>query len=112
VNCQHSFPWVHGVHDKFGKQGFDVISIHTPEFDWEKERTNVKRVAEKFGLKHPIYLDNDNAYWDALGNTYWPAFYLVDKKGRVRMRSVGEMISGETESQAMEEAIALLLLEG
>ena len=112
MNCQRSFPWVHGVHEKFSKQGFEVISIHTPEFDWEKDRNNVKRVAEQFGLKHPIYLDNDSAYWDALGNNYWPAFYLVDKKGRVRMSSVGEMHAGESPADSWEEAISLLLMEG
>jgi redoxin len=112
VNCQRSFPWVHGVHDKFGAQGFAVISIHTPEFEWEKDRATVERAARKFGLKNPIYLDTDSAYWEALGNRYWPAFYLVDQRGEIRLGSVGEMHTGDGEAARFEEAIARLLAAG
>lgn len=88
-----------------------VISIHTPEFDWEKDRGRVREVAARFDLKQPIYLDNDSAYWDALGNRYWPAFYLVDKRGRVRMNTVGEMHSGAADAAQFERAIEKLLAE-
>jgi hypothetical protein len=112
VNCQRSFPWVHGVHEKFAAQGLAVISIHTPEFEWEKDRNTVASVARKFGLTHPIYLDTDSAYWEALGNRYWPAFYLVDQRGKVRLRTEGEMHAGAPEAERVEEAIALLLAAG
>jgi hypothetical protein len=112
VNCQRSFPWVRGIHEKFAKQGFAVVSIHTPEFDWEKDRATVASVAKKFGLTQPIYLDTDGAYWDALGNRYWPAFYLVDQRGKVRLRAEGEMHAGEPDAERIEEAIALLLAAG
>ena len=88
-----------------------VISIHSPEFEWEKDRGTVQRTAERFGLKQPIYLDTDLAYWEALGNTYWPAFYLVDKRGRVRMGAAGEMHAGAAEATRFEQAIVKLLAE-
>ena len=69
-------------------------------------------VAKKFGLKNPIYLDADSAYWEALGNRYWPAFYLVDQRGKVRLRTEGEMRKGEPDAERVEEAIALLLAAG
>jgi hypothetical protein len=71
----------------------------------------VQRVAQKFGLTHPIYLDNDSAYWNALGNSYWPAFYLVDKRGNVRMTSVGEMHEGEDPATGFDRAISKLVAE-
>ncbi len=71
----------------------------------------MQETAKRFGLKQPIYLDNDSAYWNALGNSYWPAFYLVDKRGRVRMGSVGEMHAGEQEAVRFEQAISKLLTE-
>ena len=92
-------------------QGFTVISIHTPEFDWEKDRSNVQQTAQRFGLKQPIYLDNDSAYWEALGNHYWPAFFLVDKRGRVRMNAFGEMHAGAGDATQFERAIEKLLAE-
>jgi hypothetical protein len=60
----------------------------------------------------PIYLDTDTAYWTALGNEYWPAFYLADKRGRIRLRAVGEMHAGGRDAKRFEAAIQRLLAEG
>lgn len=35
-NCYRSFPWLRGIEEKFAGQNFQVIGIHTPEFDREK----------------------------------------------------------------------------
>lgn len=69
------------------------------------------RTASRFGLEQPIYLDNDMAFWNDLGNRYWPAFYLVDKRGRVRLRADGEMHSGDGEALRFEAALQHLLAE-
>ena len=42
-----------------------------------------------FELHHPVMMDNDKAYWRALRNKYWPAYYIVDKKGNIRFKSAG-----------------------
>ena len=65
--------------EKYGKEGFQVIGIHSPEFDFEKKRSRVEGAVKKYHLDHPIMMDNDHTYWKALGNRYWPTFYLVDK---------------------------------
>jgi hypothetical protein len=56
-------------------------------------------------------LDNDYSYWNALGNQYWPAFYLVDRKGRIRALYVGETHPGEDKALEIEKAIDRLLDE-
>jgi len=56
-------------------------------------------------------MDNDFAYWRALGNRYWPAFYLVDKKGQIRHRHVGEIHDGDTRAGLIEDQIRTLLTE-
>ena len=50
--------------------------------------------------------DNDLATWDAWGNQYWPADYLVDAQGNVREAHFGEGDYAET-----ERAIRTLLRE-
>jgi hypothetical protein len=92
-------------------QGLAVVKIHSPEFGWEKERDTVIRYAERFKLTEPIYLDSDLAYWNALDNQYWPAFYLVDKRGTIRKQAVGEMHRGEAQADGFEQEIARLLRE-
>lgn len=50
--------------------------------------------------------DNDFGTWNAFGNQYWPAKYLIDANGRIRFAHFGEGSYNET-----EEAIRTLLDE-
>ncbi len=94
---------------KYQEQGLQVIGIHTPEFSYEKERARVVQAAKRYGLDHPIMMDNDYGYWRALGNRYWPTFYLVDPKGKVIMQSSGEIHEGDGRAIRFENAIKKML---
>jgi len=80
-----------------------VVGIHSPEFDREREVKSVQAAAGKNKLNYPHYIDNDFAYWRALQNQYWPAFYLIDKKGKIRAVEVGEMHRGTARAKKVEE---------
>lgn len=88
-----------------------MISVHSPEFSWEKKRPVVEKAAQRFDLKQPIYMDNDFAFWKGLGNRYWPSFYLVDRNGYLRMRKVGEMHKGTARAAEFERMVQTLLDE-
>lgn len=110
-NCYRSFPWLHTVEEKFKDSTFQVVGIHSPEFPHEQERLKLEAKVAKYKLEHPIMMDNDFAYWKAMKNQYWPAFYLIDKKGVVRQRFIGETHSGKSQANRIEAAIEQLLLE-
>ena len=110
-NCYQSFPWLRGVEEKFSGQDFQVIGIHTPEFDREKVRESVVKKVEEFMLHHPVMMDNDFAYWRSLRNRYWPAYYIVDKKGNIRDAFIGETHKGDRRAKKIERLIAKLLKE-
>ena len=110
-NCYNSFPWLHSVEEKFADQEFTVIGIHTPEFDREKEREIVVKKVAEFELHHPVMMDNDFAYWRALRNEYWPAYYIVDKQGNIRKGFIGETHKGDRRAKKIENIIAKLLKE-
>jgi hypothetical protein len=88
-----------------------VVGVHTPEFAHERRRAEVEAAVKKHGLDYPHFLDNDMAYWRALDNQYWPATYLVDRRGRMRVRHVGEVHSGQQSGRELEAAIESLLAE-
>lgn len=111
-NCYRSFPWIKGLEARLATQPFQVIGIHSPEFEHERDRERVKDKIEAFGLDHPVMVDNDLDYWRALRNRYWPAFYLVDKRGKIRYRHAGETHAGDARALAMEQQIRSLLAEG
>src|ERR671930_501846 len=56
-------------------------------------------------LRYPVALDNDYATWDAYSNQYWPAEYLLDRRGHVRHYHFGEGEYGRTE-QLIRELLA------
>ncbi len=110
-NCYRSFPWLNRVEAAYGSRGLQVIGVHTPEFDHEKIRENVVEKVEEFNLHHPVMLDNDFSYWRAMNNRYWPAFYLIDKRGIVRAAFVGETHAGTAQAKNIERVIEALLAE-
>lgn len=108
-NCYRSIPWLKAVEKKYGSEAFAVIGIHTPEFEHEKLRGNIEKNLRKNGLKYPVMIDNDFAYWRSLANRYWPTFYVVDKKGIMRGVYVGETHRADPQAEAIERHIADLL---
>ncbi len=110
-NCYRSFPWLNELEATFADEPFTVIGVHSPEFDYEKDRANIEEKVKEYGLHHPIMIDNDFSYWKALGNKYWPSFYLIDKAGKARGYWIGETHSGDKRAEAIESAIRGLLAE-
>ena len=97
VNCIRTLPYLKAWHEKYADNGLVIVGVHTPEFDFEKDRDNVIEATEGFGLKWPIAQDNDFKTWRAFDNRYWPAKYLVDKDGYIRYTHFGEGAYEETE---------------
>ena len=52
----------------------------------------------RFGITYPIAIDNDSATWNAWGNRYWPAEYVVDQQGRIVYSHFGEGAYSQTEA--------------
>jgi thiol-disulfide isomerase/thioredoxin len=102
INCQRTFPYLNDWYAKYKDQGLEVVAIHTPEFSFEKEKSNVEKGAQQFGLKFPIVLDNDYATWNAYHNQYWPHKYLIDIHGNVVYDHIGEGSYDETEQKIVQ----------
>ncbi len=102
INCQRTYPYLNAWWDKYKDQGLQIIGIHTPEFDFEKDIKNVMAAAERFGLKFPLVLDNDYGTWRAYGNRYWPRKYLIDIDGYIVYDHIGEGAYQEAESKIQE----------
>jgi hypothetical protein len=73
------------------------VGVHTPEFAFEHDAGNVQSAIRQFGLRYPVVQDNEMATWNAYGNQYWPADYLIDAHGQVREASFGEGDYAQTE---------------
>lgn len=99
INCQRTLPYVKSWYEKYKDQGLEIISIHTPEFAFEKVKNNVETAAVGFGVKYPIVQDNDYGTWNAFSNSYWPRKYLIDVDGFIIYDHAGEGQYDETEKE-------------
>jgi cytochrome c biogenesis protein CcdA/thiol-disulfide isomerase/thioredoxin len=90
INCQRALPHVEAWYNDYKKYGFVVVGVHTPEFAFEHVVSNVRSAARALGVDYPIAVDSNYKTWDAYNNEYWPADYLLDPTGHVRVYQFGE----------------------
>jgi len=107
INCVRTQPVLKGWWKAYEHDGLVIIGVHTPEFAFEKEVSNVRDAVQRAGLTYPIALDSNYGTWNAYHNNYWPAAYFFDREGRLRFTHFGE---GEYDKQ--EQVIRELLSEG
>lgn len=97
INCQRTLPYLKNWHEKYKDNGLVIIGVHTPEFEFEKDVSNVKKAVSDFGIKYPVVQDNNFDTWNNYQNHYWPAKYLIDKNGSIVYSHFGEGDYNETE---------------
>ena len=90
INCINVQPYVKAWSSRYGPDGFVVLGIHTPELSFERNLENVRAAVTKADVRFPVAFDPTYATWNAYHNSYWPAFYFVDKAGRIRHVHFGE----------------------
>ena len=106
INSRRPMMYLKRWHTEYGPLGLRVIGIHTPEFAFEHVRSNVETYMRQEGIQFPVGLDNSYATWNAFQNEAWPAFYLVDRAGRVVLTWEGEDHAHEME-RAIRGALGL-----
>ncbi|HLG25806.1 MAG TPA: redoxin family protein [Candidatus Gracilibacteria bacterium] len=102
INCQRTTPYLNEWYEKYHDKGFEILGVHTPEFEFEKELANVQSAVDKFDIKYPVILDNEYSIWRTYGNRYWPRKYLIDIDGFVVYDHIGEGAYEETEKKIQE----------
>ena len=105
INCLHVLPHVSQWHQRYRDQGLVVIGVHTPEYDEEKDLDHLRAAVRRLGIAYPVAQDNDYRTWDAYGNRFWPALYLIDRQGRLIYQHYGEGDYAQTEAR-IREALA------
>jgi cytochrome c biogenesis protein CcdA/thiol-disulfide isomerase/thioredoxin len=90
INCIHVQPYVKAWYDRYAASGLVVVGVHTPELSFERDLANVRDAVTKADIRFPVAFDPSFATWNAFRNGYWPAFYFIDRAGRIRHRHIGE----------------------
>ena len=104
VNCVRTIPHLQALYNGYRSDGFVIVGVHSPEFDFEKVQANIAAAVTRLGVTWPVAIDSEMATWNAYQNQFWPAEYLIDQQGRVAYTSFGEGDYAQT-----ADAVAQLL---
>lgn len=91
-NCTATIPYLQALYDRYHDEGLEIVGVHSPEFDFEKDPDGVAEAAEELGVTWPIALDTERVNfreWQGRP-AYWPRTYVLDERGRVRYNNIGE----------------------
>ncbi len=98
-NCQATIPHLVGWHDRYADKGLKIVSVHTPEFPYERVLGNIKQAVSKRHIKYPVAVDNGFETWKAYNNEYWPHLFLANRQGQIVYDHIGEGAYAETETK-------------
>ncbi|MGI9461765.1 MAG: redoxin domain-containing protein [Alphaproteobacteria bacterium] len=105
-NCRATLPALVDWDKKFRSKGLVIIGIHSPEFESDKRISSIQKAIARHGITYPVPVDNQLQTWDNYRNSCWPAFYFINKYGKV-VRA----LCGEHNYSATEHYLAQLLSE-
>ncbi|MBI3544931.1 MAG: hypothetical protein HY075_16790 [Deltaproteobacteria bacterium] len=104
--CRRSLSYSLEWNRRYGHSGLLVIAVHSPMFDFAKDKKLVMDAVRELGIPYPVVIDNDFALWKSVENRFWPRRILLDNKGKTHVD-----VAGEGSYEEFEAAIQLLLRE-
>ena len=54
INCIRTLPHITAWSEKYANEGLVIVGIHSPEFQFEKEKENVMSATKQFGIDYPV----------------------------------------------------------
>src|ERR1700710_1161816 len=90
INWLRQEPHVRAWPQAYRDDGLVVIGVHTPEFSFEHDIELVREATKVRAIDYPVAADNDYEVWSAFDNNYWPALYLLERRGVIRDHHFGE----------------------
>ncbi len=90
INSLRTLPYLNAWFDRYALDGLMVIGVHTPDYDFQADPRSADKTLRRRGVEFPVVMDTDRAIWKGYGNDGWPAFYLLDHKGRLFFDRAGE----------------------
>ena len=106
INCYHLQDDLRYLQDKYGNRPFVVIGVHSAKFETEGSRESVRNAIHRYGIEHPVVVDDEMQIWRKYGVRAWPSVALIGADGEV----IGTL-SGEGNRDVLDYNIARALTE-
>lgn len=107
INCIHNLATLDKVEEHYRDAPVTVVGVHSNKFTNEAEAANIRQAILRYGIRHPVVVDEAMKIWRRFGVRAWPTLVFIDAEGQV----VGA-ISGEQTEETLITIIDQLLAEG
>jgi len=100
--CRIEIPSLQEVHEKYAGRGFKVVGISVDEGGAD----GVKSFVSEYHVRYPIVLDAEGRIANLLQTTVLPTSLLLDRKGKIVWRQIGQIDRNDASlTAAIEKAI-------
>jgi thiol-disulfide isomerase/thioredoxin len=106
INCKHVEPNLRALYHDTSRDDLVIISVHSPETPFERDRGNLIASTKAQGVVWPVVIDNDFQVWNAYGVSAWPTQLIFDRRGDLR-----QTIVGEGQDDVVDKAVKTLIAE-
>lgn len=90
INCMHILPELKKLEEKYPE--LVVIGVHSAKFNNEKVKENIRQAILRYGIDHPVIIDNNFEIWKTYGVDAWPSFILIGPDRQIIGKATGEGI--------------------
>ena len=90
INCIHVIQDLNWLEEKYKDSPFLVIGVHSAKFENEREEKSIRAAVERYGIEHPVLIDNEYYLWDRYVVRAWPPYVLIGPDGRILSKTSGE----------------------
>jgi len=104
INCLRTLPYLQAWYQRYHDDGLVIIGVHTPEFGFSGDSSNVQDAVKRLGVTWPVVLDPDYTLFKRYQSSGWPTEFLFDQSGKLV-----ELQNGEGGYQDTEAKIQSLL---
>ncbi|MHB0938928.1 MAG: thioredoxin-like domain-containing protein [Armatimonadota bacterium] len=104
INCMHVIPELAHLEEKYRHDPVVFLGVHSNKYDNEAHPENVAQAILRYGVTHPVVVDDEHLIWGMYGVSAWPTLVVIDSAGYVIA-----VWSGEGHGEELDRLIAGLL---
>jgi peroxiredoxin len=98
--CQHEQPLLQSAWDRFQRRGVQFIGLMfvggSPP--WPNDPASARRYLQRFSVSYPVLIDQGSSLARAFNVPGIPITVVVDRRGQMRFRVIGELHAGRLET--------------
>ncbi len=90
INCMHVLPTLREIEHRHAKDPVLVIGVHSGKFSAERDPHRIREAIGRYGVEHPVAVDDDMTIWSRYGIRSWPSIVVVRPDGTIAAVAPGE----------------------